>query len=105
VEAALTAHPGVLEAAVVAAPSEVGEDEVLAVVTPTGDLDLVALIEHCRDALPYFAVPRYIRLVTGLPKTPTNKVEKHLLRAEGVTPDTWDRVAAGIEIKRERISS
>jgi crotonobetaine/carnitine-CoA ligase len=105
VEAALTAHPAVLEAAVVAAPSEVGEDEVLAVITPTGELDLVDLIEHCRDALPYFAVPRYVRVVEGLPKTPTNKVEKHLLRAEGVTPDTWDRVAAGIEIKRERITS
>jgi len=107
VESALTAHPQVLEAAVVAAPSEVGEDEVLAVVAPNAgeQLDLVALVEHCRDALPYFAVPRYIRVVGRLPKTPTNKVEKHLLRAEGVTPDTWDRVAAGIELKRERITS
>jgi crotonobetaine/carnitine-CoA ligase len=105
VEAALTSHPDVLEAAVVAAPSDVGEDEVLAVVAPRGDLDLVELLEHCRDALPYFAVPRYVRVVESLPKTPTNKVQKHLLRAEGVTPDTWDRVAAGIEIKRERIST
>jgi crotonobetaine/carnitine-CoA ligase len=107
VEAALTAHPQVLEAAVVAAPSEVGEDEVLAVVTPRPGavLDLVALVEHCRDALPYFAVPRYVRVVDGLPKTPTNKVEKHLLRSQGVTPDTWDRVAAGIEVKRERITT
>jgi len=37
------------------------------------------------------------------PKTPTQKVQKHLLKSDGVTTDTWDREDAGIEIKRERI--
>jgi crotonobetaine/carnitine-CoA ligase len=36
-------------------------------------------------------VPRYIRFVTALPKTPTDKVEKFRLVQQGVTPDTWDR--------------
>jgi crotonobetaine/carnitine-CoA ligase len=36
----------------------------------------------------------------GLPKTPTERVQKHLLRSAGVTADTWDREAAGYEVKR-----
>jgi crotonobetaine/carnitine-CoA ligase len=32
-------------------------------------------------------------------------VQKHILRSEGVTPDTWDREKAGIVIKRERLAA
>ena len=49
----------------------------------------------------HFMVPRYVRVLGDLPKTPTNKVEKYLLRRDGVTPDTFDRDAAGIVIKSE----
>ena len=45
-------------------------------------------------------VPRYIRFVEALPKTPTEPVEKVKLREEGITPDTFDREAAGITIRR-----
>jgi crotonobetaine/carnitine-CoA ligase len=45
-------------------------------------------------------VPRYIRVVPALPKTPTERVRKTELRDEGVTADTWDRDAAGVEVKR-----
>jgi crotonobetaine/carnitine-CoA ligase len=41
-------------------------------------------------ALPRFMVPRYIRILDDLPKTASGKVQKHLLRKEGVTPDTYD---------------
>jgi crotonobetaine/carnitine-CoA ligase len=40
-----------------------------------------------------FMVPRYIRMLERLPKTPTERVQKYLLRAAGVTPDTYDREA------------
>jgi carnitine-CoA ligase len=30
-------------------------------------------------------------------------VQKHLLRAEGIPPGTWDREAAGVRVRRERI--
>jgi crotonobetaine/carnitine-CoA ligase len=36
----------------------------------------------------------------GLPKTATERVQKAVLRQEGVTPDTWDREAAGYKLKR-----
>ena len=41
--------------------------------------------------LPYFAVPRYLRFVAELPKTPSEKVRKVELRAAGVTADSHDR--------------
>jgi crotonobetaine/carnitine-CoA ligase len=50
-------------------------------------------------------IPRFLRIVDDLPKTPTAKVQKHLLRDEGVTDDTWDRETAGIRIKRDRIGN
>ena len=99
--------PRVLEAAAVAVPSELGEDEVLAVVVPKPGRPnrsawrwCISCGRGCRT----FMVPRYIRIVDALPKTPTSKVEKHRLRAEGVTADTWDREAAGLRLKRERLS-
>jgi hypothetical protein len=33
-------------------------------------------------------------LIDALPKTPTAKVEKHVLRSLGLTPDCWDRERA-----------
>ena len=53
----------------------------------------------------YFAVPRYVRVVSELPKTPTQKVQKNILRGEGVTADTWDREAAGIRVRREKLTT
>ena len=44
-----------------------------------------------------------VRILNELPKTPTAKVMKAELRKDGITPDTWDREAAGIKLKRERL--
>jgi crotonobetaine/carnitine-CoA ligase len=35
-----------------------------------------------------------------LPKTPTERVQKYLLKQAGVTPNTWDREKAGIQLSR-----
>ncbi|SLI59343.1 acyl-CoA synthetase [Mycobacteroides abscessus subsp. abscessus] len=91
------------EAAVVGVPSPHGEDDVLAVVAPVegGDVDPAELLEFARTRMAHFMVPRYIRVLPELPKTPTAKIEKHRLRSEGITPDTWDREAAGIRVKQD----
>ena len=65
--------------------------------------DVVDLIEFLRPRMAHFMIPRYVRVVDQLPRTPTAKIEKVALRGEGVTSDTWDREAAGIVIKREKI--
>ena len=44
-------------------------------------------------------IMRYLLAVCDeLPKTPTAKVAKHLLRERGNTTSTWDRDAAGMTI-------
>ena len=105
VEAEICAHPDVREAAVVAAASGFNEDEVLAVVAPVAgrSLEPAALIGFLAGRLPHFMIPRYLRIVSELPKTPTHKVQKQLLRSEGVTEDTWDREKSGIVFKRQAL--
>ena len=53
----------------------------------------------------HFMIPRYVRILPELPKTPTAKVQKADLRRQGITADTWDRDKAGIVIRRDRIGS
>ena len=95
VEQALLAHPDVAEVAVVAVPAdqEAGEDEVLAVMVSEAGAELSAgdLWAYADRRLPYFAVPRYLRFIDELPKTPSEKVRKVELRAVGVSAGTHDR--------------
>jgi len=103
VEQGLLSHAGVLECAVigVAAESEAGEDEVMAYIVPDhaasagAALDPVELWDWCVGRVPAFAVPRFIRIVDSMPKTPSERVQKAQLRALGITPDTFDRQADG----------
>jgi acyl-CoA synthetase (AMP-forming)/AMP-acid ligase II len=69
------------EAAAVSVPSEHGEDEVLVAVSLTEGqtLDPVDLIGFLKPRMAHFMVPRYVRILADLPKTPTNKIEKYLL--------------------------
>lgn len=103
VERVLNQYPDVQESAVVAVPSEIGEDEIKAVLVArrTRTIDFTDLVAFLVDRMPYFMVPRYFDLVVELPKTPTQKIRKHVLRTQGITKTTWDREAAGIRITRQ----
>lgn len=107
VEAEVNAHPDVAETAAVPVPSSYNEDEVLIVVVPTQgrSIDPRALFDHLRGRMAHFMLPRFIRIIDDLPKTPTQKVQKHILRDVGVTDDTWDREKAGITIKRDALGA
>jgi crotonobetaine/carnitine-CoA ligase len=102
VEAVINSNPAVLESCVVGVPSDVGEEDVKTVVVlrPGQTLTAEALIEWCEPRLAYFAIPRYVAFRDSLPKTPSERVEKYKLKAEGVTADCWDRDAAGIKLRR-----
>ncbi|HWS73633.1 MAG TPA: AMP-binding protein [Quisquiliibacterium sp.] len=106
VESEVIAHPAIRECAAVAVASEIAEDEVLVAVSlgEGSTLDPAELIGFLRDRMAHFMIPRYVRIMDELPKTPTQKVQKHLIRKEGITADTWDREAAGIVVKSERLS-
>ncbi|GGO20656.1 ATP-dependent acyl-CoA ligase [Microbispora rosea subsp. aerata] len=97
VEQAILQHDAVLECAVigVAAGIEAGEDEVMAVIVTSRPVDAAEIWSFCEGKIPAFAVPRFIRFVDALPKTPSEKVRKAALREEGVTPATHDRTALG----------
>jgi crotonobetaine/carnitine-CoA ligase len=106
VESEVYAFPGVGEVAAVGVPSEDGEEEVLIAVAAApggGAIDPAALVRFLVPRMPHYMVPRYVRVMDSLPKTPTNKVRKVEIRQQGVTPDCWDRVAHGIALRRPRL--
>ena len=104
VERQVEEHPAIARAAAIGVQADEGaasEDEILIVCEADGDApDPEEFTRWMAERMPYFMVPRYIRFMDALPVTPTARVRKTELRDEGVTADTFDRVAAGIEVKR-----
>ena len=86
VEAALYAHPDVIEAAVIGMPDEVWGEAVLAVIVPAPGTGLVsedgpdALIAHCRGLIGGYKVPRQFRFIEAMPKSAMGKILKSELR-------------------------
>ena len=104
VEQAIRGHPAVSEVAVFGIKSEEldVESELAAHVILNDGCELAAetLARFINDTAPYYFVPRYIEFVDSLPYTPTNKVQKFLLRERGKTASTWDRKAARFDLRR-----
>lgn len=96
VEHALSLHPQIEQAAVVAVPDDYRGEEVKAYILfrdANNTLTPKQIIEHCQARLAAFKVPRYIEFVSDFPYTPTKKVAKHKLTATGkdLTKNSWDR--------------
>jgi len=102
VEAVVMAHPAVAEAAAVGVPSDLGEDDILVVVTlqPGATLDCAELLDFCAARMPYFCVPRFVEKVNELPKNVIGRVRKDLLRNRGLSSDAWDRESRGYIVSR-----
>ncbi|MGC5024583.1 FadD3 family acyl-CoA ligase [Tsukamurella sp. DT100] len=84
IEQVIARIPGVAESAVVGVPEprlgEVGKAFV--VLTAGRELTEDAVIEHCREFLANFKVPRSVEFVSELPRNATGKVLKRVLRGE-----------------------
>lgn len=82
IERVVDQHPGVAESAAVAAPSELGEDDVRLFVVARQQSALLAgdLQSWLRDRLPRFMQPRYIEFIDQMPRTATHKLQRDLLR-------------------------
>ena len=106
VEADVQAYADVREVAAIGVPNALSEEDVMVVVAPMEgrSIDPAALLDFLRARMAHFMVPRYVRVLPELPKTPSSKVMKHELRQQGVTADTWDREQAGIQVKADRFS-
>lgn len=85
VENVLAGAPGVGEAAVVAVPDEMMGEKVGAVIVPQAgrQLDINAILHHCRGHLADFKVPQYVAVrEEPLPRNPSGKLLKTQLRKE-----------------------
>jgi crotonobetaine/carnitine-CoA ligase len=78
------AHPAVHEAAAIAVPSELGEDEILVALVPKSGHSVSAeeIAQWCRERLAPMKVPRVVAVVDTLPHTPTHKVAKAVMRSD-----------------------
>ena len=103
VEDVIKSHPDVLDCAAIAVPSELGEDEVKVYITPRPGATPKPedVVYWCAERLAYFKVPRYVEIRDELPRTPSLRVRKDLLRQEreDLTQGCFDREAAGIRIR------
>lgn len=96
VERVLNMHPAVQESAVIGVPDLFAGEEVKAYIMlrPEMAADPWALVEHCRQYLEDFKIPRYFEYRTSFPRpTTVPKILKTALRAEraDLTEGAFDR--------------
>ena len=95
IEGVLSRHPAVTEVAVVAVRDELGGSRLEAFVVPVAGAgpadDLAAeLVGLARAQLAAYKVPRAVRFVDALPRTPTGKLRRFVLRSGGWPPPPLD---------------
>ena len=73
-------HPEVIECAAYGVPSEFGEEDVKLDVRFSGSTDPQDFHAWLVDNLPKYMVPRYIEVRDGFPKTPSERIQKYLLK-------------------------
>ncbi len=96
IEALLQAHDAVAQVAVIAAPDEVREEEVMACVVVAEGHDVSgtaarealarSLFDWCNQRLAYFKAPGWIWFTDALPTTGTQKIQKHQIVKPGEDP-------------------
>jgi crotonobetaine/carnitine-CoA ligase len=104
VESVFRRHPAVSDVAAFGIPSvEIESEDELKVDIVFKQGESVTAEELCgfvNDNAPYYFVPRYMDFVETLPYTPTNKVQKFLLRERGVTASSWDLKTSDYSVRR-----
>ena len=82
VEDVLYMHPAVREAAVIGVPDEYRGETVKAVVSLKEGYDVqpAELTAFCRERMAAYKYPRLVEIVADLPKTPTGKIMRRMLR-------------------------
>jgi crotonobetaine/carnitine-CoA ligase len=95
VETLLLDHPDIKDAAVVGVPDAIFGEELKAVVVPGRPLEPAEVRRFLEGRIPAFMLPRYVEFVTLIPKTETQKIQRHLLKdAAGTLHDLGGSHAA-----------
>ena len=83
IENVIAGMPGVVEAAVIGVPSEKWGESPLAVVV-TGDESMTAqhVLDHCAGKLAAYKQPKMVEFIDVIPRNPTGKVLKRVLREQ-----------------------
>ena len=84
VERAIYGLPEVAEVAVIGVPDEKWGEKVVAIVVPQEGktVDFFTIEKHCRKCLAGFKVPRELIIRNALPRNPSGKILKRILREE-----------------------
>ncbi len=82
VEDVLYSHPAVREAAVVGVPDAYRGETVKAVLSLKAGVDVTTaeIVQHCRERMAAYKVPRFVEFIAELPKTVTGKILRRELR-------------------------
>ncbi|MFT4394158.1 class I adenylate-forming enzyme family protein [Gordonia lacunae] len=93
-EIAIGAIDGVEEVAVIAAHDDRFGETPAAIVTVSQDMDATTIVEHCKQVLADFKVPRYVVIRQDpLPRLPSGKIAKTVIRDEYKDVDArFDRI-------------
>ena len=107
VEACLVAHEKVAQAAVLAVPDELREEEVMALIVAkvahaAGENLAQDLFAFCCERLAYFKAPGYVLFVDALPTTSSQKIHKVKLFPTGVDPRAQPGVLDLRPLKKKR---
>lgn len=99
IEERIAELPGVLEVGVVGIPDDKSGESVRAYIVATQTPPTEAeVLTHCRETLAAYKVPKSVRFVDELPKSPIGKILRRELRAEAVTSATASIEAQGREL-------
>lgn len=84
IEEIILEHPDILETAVIGIPDQFIGEAICAYVVPKNGVPVPpeALIDHCKERLPDYKVPRSVIVRESLPKNASGKIMKEELRQE-----------------------